>query len=327
VHQLLAAWRALLSIVAPLVVLKAEAIERLEDVKAYFGADAGAPECHLAYDNGVMTALWASLALGSAEPARCLIDAAKAKPLSGTWVNYVRCHDDIIWSALSPYVTSEDQAYCSRFFAGTASATFSAGAAFQSAAGTAASTNGMTTSLVGVVSDDPDLLPARRLLLLYGVIYALDGIPVLWMGDEIGLGGNADTAQGMVAPRDGRWLQRPPMDWSRADQRKDVTHLPGRAFQVLASFAKLRAVLLPFSANHVANPVFSGDPAVLSFLRGDAHNAIQCLANFSPDPRSGRLALQSAGSETWWDLLRGHAGEGSTVPLDPYQVRWLVARS
>jgi len=143
VHSLLAAWRALLSMVAPGVVLKAEAIERLAEVKTYFGDPGAAPECHLAYNNGVMTALWACVALGSAEPVSRLIDAAKAKPARGTWVNYLRCHDDIIWSALSPYVSPEDQARCSRFFAGRACAS----------AGAAASTNGMAASLVGVVDD------------------------------------------------------------------------------------------------------------------------------------------------------------------------------
>jgi amylosucrase len=324
VHWLLAAWRALLSIGAPGVVLKAEAIERLDEVKTYFGAQAAEPECHLAYNNGVMTGLWACLALGSAEPARSLIEAASRKPSWGTWVNYVRCHDDIIWSALSPHVPVADQARCSSFFAGDASGSFAAGTAFQGVAGVPPSTNGMAAALVGLAGDEAGAPAANRLLLLYGVTYALDGFPVVWMGDEIGLGDSADAVSEGAALRDGRWLQRPFMDWTRADRRTDAGTLPGRIFQQLAAYGRMRAERPAFGAEHVARPVASTDPAVLSFRRGDGADAIQCVANFSNDRRASRLELEGAGG--WVDLLSDDAGETPDVELGPYQVRWLMAR-
>ncbi len=319
VHLLLAAWRALLSIVAPSVALKAEAIERLEEVTAYFGADPAAPECQLAYNNGAMTSLWASLALGSAEPARRLIEAAAAKPAWGAWVNYVRCHDDIIWSALTPYLSVEEQARCSRFFAGLDKASFSAAAASRAPDGAPASTNGMTAGLVGVADDDPDSPAARRLLLLYGVTYALDGLPVVWMGDEIALGDNLEVRQ------DGRWLQRPVMDWRRAADRGDPGRLPGRVFQRLALLGRLRAAFPAFDARHVATPTATEDPAVLSFLRGEAPDHVQCIANFAGEPRVARAALSPDGG-AWADLLSRDTGQGPKVELGPYQVRWLITR-
>ncbi|MGZ6016843.1 MAG: alpha-amylase family glycosyl hydrolase, partial [Phenylobacterium sp.] len=324
VHWLLAAWRALLSIAAPGVVLKAEAIERLEEVTPYFGAQAAEPECHLAYNNGVMTALWASLALGAAEPARRLIDAASRKPFWGTWVNYVRCHDDIIWSALSPHVSAVDQARCSSFFAGEARGPVAAESLFQQVAGSPPSTNGMAATLVGVTDDDGADTGARKLLLLYGVTYALDGFPVVWMGDEIALGDSVDAAGDGDACRDGRWRQRPFMDWARAGRRTDAGSLPGRIFQQLASYARLRRELPVFAAEHVARPCASMDPAVLSFLRGAEGDRLQCVANFSGAARTARLEID--GAQGWLDLLSDQAGQGREVELGPYQVRWLVAR-
>ena len=319
VHWLLAAWRALLSIAAPGAVLKAEAIERLEEVKTYFGAVAGEPECHLAYNNGVMTSLWASLALGSADPARRLIDAAGAKPAWGTWVNYVRCHDDIIWSALSPHVPVGDQVRCSSFFAGEAIRSPS----FRGEAGVPTSTNGMAATLAGVASDDADASGAKRLFLLYGVTYALDGLPVVWMGDELALGDNR-KARGDAGGRcDGRWLQRPVMDWARAERRTDSDSLPGRMFQQLAAMARIRASHPAFDAEHPARPAVAEDPAVLSFLRGAGAASVQCLANFSVEPRVAQLQLET-GAEGWSDLLSGETGAGPTVALGAYQVRWLA---
>lgn len=319
VHWLLEAWRALLTIAAPGVVLKAEAIERAEDVIPYFGSNAGAPECQLAYNNGAMTALWASLATGSAEPGRRLLDAANGKPAWGTWVNYVRCHDDIIWSALSPYLTIEEQRRCSAFFAGHESGSFATGAAFQAVAGAAPSTNGMAAALVGLADDEPGSVAADRLLLLYGVSFALDGIPVVWMGDELALG----DAPAMQGDADGRWLQRPFMDWRRAELRAEAETLPGRVFQRLAQYARLRAIHPAFDAGHAARPAMSKDPAILSFARGEGAAQVRCVANFSGGPRDAVLAYQES---SWLDLLSGDAGAAPTVGLSAYQVRWLVAR-
>jgi amylosucrase len=323
-HHILAAWRALLSIAAPSVALKAEAIERIEDVTSYFGGQGGPPECDLAYNNGVMTALWASLALGSARPARLLIEAAMAKPAAGTWINYIRCHDDIIWSALSPFVPLEEQVYCSRFFAGLAGPSYSSGAAFQGVPGAAPSTNGMAASLVGIAGQHPDAAAVARLLLLYGVAYALDGAPLIWMGDEIALG-NQDGDPDAPASRDGRWLQRPAMDWERAALRTDPSLPAGQVFQYLAGLARTRAGLPAFAAEHPARVGWTGSPAVLSFVRGPGPDAVQCLANFSAEPSQGELAEALArGGSGWTDLVADEKGEGAGVPLGPYQVRWLV---
>lgn len=317
VHWLLAAWRALLSISAPGVVLKAEAIERLEEVKTYFGARAGEPECHLAYNNGVMTSLWASLALGSAEPAQRLIDAAAQKPSWGTWVNYVRCHDDIIWSALSPQVPVADQARCSSFYAGAETPS-------QGAAVLAPSTNGMAATLAGALGDEADSPGANRLLLLYGVTYALDGLPVVWMGDELALGDSRDAQAPMAGPCDGRWRQRPTMDWGRAAHRTNPGALAGRVFQQLVAMGRIRGSHAAFDVAHPARPITVEDPAILSFLRGTGAASMQCLANFTAEPRIGPVQLGSRG-EGWTDLLSGETGAGLQVPLRPYQVRWLTS--
>ena len=321
-HGLLAAWRALLTIAAPGVVLKAEAIERPKDVAPYFGQVAAEPECHLAYNNGAMTALWASLALASAEPVRRLIEAAGAKPTWGTWVNYVRCHDDIIWSALTPYLSPEEQSRCSSFFAGAAGGSFAAGVALQATPEVPTSTNGMAATLVGVADDERDSLATKRLLLLYAVCYALDGFPVVWMGDEIALGDEQAGNGPAGPPRDGRWLQRPFMDWERAGSRADPATLPGHVFRRLALYARLRAAHSVFDAQYVARPTTTGDPAVLSFVRVEGGSMLQCVANFSDAPRRSPVAL---GGDRWLDLLSDEAGQIREVELGPYQVRWLVS--
>lgn len=317
-HLILQAWRALVSMVAPSVVFTAEAIEQMETVLPFFGS-AQAPECDLAYSNGVMAALWASLALEDATPVRDLIAAAAAKPANGVWLNYVRCHDDLIWSALTPEVPTVVQRAVSAFFCGEAPDSYASGEPFQTLGAGVASTNGMAADLCGVNTGGAGL---DRLMLLYSVCYALDGVPTIYMGDEIALGNNAAYRADPAQASDGRWLHRPRMDWPRAEERHRPQRTAGAMFQRLQLLAKLRKGAPGFAAGHPALPMGRSDSgAVLAFARG-GRDGVVCVANFSAETL--RLATTTLGApENWNDLIASETGAAS-ISLLPYQVRWLV---
>ena len=81
VHQLLAALRACTELVAPGVLLKAEAIVPTEQVSAYFGRnELRGKECQLAYHSGLMASAWAALAEGHAGLPRQLLATTPALP-------------------------------------------------------------------------------------------------------------------------------------------------------------------------------------------------------------------------------------------------------
>ena len=85
----------LLQIVAPAVVFKSEAIVHPDEVLKYIDKD----ECQLSYNPLLMALLWNSLAT---RKTRLLTRSMKKSfSISGncTWVNYVRCHDDIGWTS------------------------------------------------------------------------------------------------------------------------------------------------------------------------------------------------------------------------------------
>ena len=98
-HLIAQAYRALLAIAAPAVLLKAEAIVAARATCCRTSACTGSerPECQLAYHNQLMVMIWSSLAAGDAAlAARRCVAAADAR--SAGWVTYVRCHDDIGWA-------------------------------------------------------------------------------------------------------------------------------------------------------------------------------------------------------------------------------------
>ena len=52
----------------------------------------------LAYHNSLMVQVWSMLATGNTVLARHALGALPATPATGTWITYVRCHDDIGWA-------------------------------------------------------------------------------------------------------------------------------------------------------------------------------------------------------------------------------------
>ncbi len=317
VHLILAAWRAILDVTAPGVVLKAEAIDRLEEVLPFFG-DEARPECDLAYANGVMAGAWASLALASADPIRRMIQASAVRPARGAWLNYVRCHDDVIFSSLSPHVPVAQQARAATALTKLSPDAFGKGEVFQVFAGVP-SINGMAASLTG--ADDPtDPYGAARLLLLYGVCFALDGAPIIFMGDEIALANDEGYREDPTRASEGRWLGRPQMDWYAAEgAREDATGIAATVYGAIKRFAALRASHDAFNDLRPVRILGDQNEGVLAFERG-LEARLVVLANFS-----ALTMIARPGAEHWTDMLSRESGDGA-VALEPWGLRWLELR-
>lgn len=320
-YQIVEAWRAALSIVAPGVVLLAEAIESVEDVLPFFGGES--PGCNLAYNNVVMTALWAALADSDAAIARRCLAVASRKPPQGAWLNYVRCHDDLIWNALSAYAAPSDLTRWSNAYGRGEG--FSRGRAFQTAEGGVPSTNGMAASLAGLDAGcDHDNDGARRLRLLYGVVHALDGWPLIYMGDEIGLDDDHDYQADPLKAGDGRWLHRPEMDWSLAERRHQVGALQANLFTAFADLSRRARKLSALGVAGPARPVELSAPSVLAFQRDDGARPFICLANLSD--KAVEIELPAAFRHGAEDALAEEPPIIGPVHLSPYGLKWLVAR-
>lgn len=315
-HLVVQAWRAALAIAAPAVALKAEAIVGLAEVLPFLG-DAQRPECHLAYNNTAMTSLWAALATGDTRPLATCLSQALAKPPGAGWLTYVRCHDDIIWGALKGVIPDETLAWISDFYAGAVSGSFADGQAFQAEPGAVRSTNGMAASLAGVREGADNDAALARLRLLYGVIFALDGIPAIYMGDERAL--TNDPGYALESDHDdGRWLHRPRMDWTRPE---------GSTHAAIARFARLRQGRACLHAGNPARPLPTDDPALLAFDRVDASgDRLVCVAWFKGAATAADLSA-ALGVGPWHDLLDGTDVTAQSVRMAPWGLRWLVGKS
>ena len=79
-------------------------------------------------------------------------------------------------------------------------------------------------------------LAIRRVLLLHALAFAHGGMPLIYMGDELGLRNDPHWADDPAHADDNRWMHRPPMDWEAAERRHD----PGRSRAHLGGAAAAR---------------------------------------------------------------------------------------
>lgn len=320
-HQLLQALRAIVDIVAPGVLLKAEAIVPTRELPAYLGS-AEAPECHIAYHSSLMAAGWVALAEQGTGLLREVIRNTPPLPAAATWLSYVRCHDDIGWNVLRAEAAADGSdsaarlARAARFFSG-AGGSYAIGAAFQSTDPNAAhGSNGMAASLTGLQAartDEERALALRRMLLLHGLALSFGALPVLYMGDELAMENDYSYQDRPQHAMDSRWLQRPVFDQQRWKHRYDVSTVPGTMHQALAKLVRLRGRHDALAANAPRALLADAPDGMLALARGER---FLTLMNFSGQPQSH--ALQGV----WRDCVAERAMVGTLV-LEPYAMYWL----
>ncbi|MFP5370519.1 MAG: alpha-amylase, partial [Actinomycetes bacterium] len=296
-HTLLQLLHALARLAAPGVIFKAEAIVSPDDLVGYLGGhDRYRPECELAYHNQLMVLLWSSLATQDVRLARQALRRMRPVPPAATWVTYVRSHDDIGWAVSD--VDAADvgsdgfghRRFLNDFFSGRFPGSFARGALFQENEATGdARISGSAASLCGIEDalerGDAVALERgiRRLVLLYSVVYAFGGIPLLYMGDELALRNDAGYLADPERASDNRWMHRPPMDWDAAARRSDPATLEGRVFPALQRLGKARRTLPVLRGGGECSILDAGNPAVLVWRRRSARSGTFVgLANPSP---------------------------------------------
>ena len=342
VHDILQAFRAMMRMAAPAVAFKAEAIVSPKDLVGYLGAGRHeGKECDLAYHNVLMVLLWSALASQRVALLTSTLRRMPAVPPGSGWVTYVRCHDDIGWA-----ITEEDAAvvgedgylhrrFLADFYAGDYPGSFARGARFQPdprtgearSSGTAAALAGLEGALQ---SGDrvAEELAIRRILLLHAVAFAHGGVPLIYMGDELGLPNDHEWEGDPARAADNRWMHRPAMDWEAAGRRHDPASVEGRLWSGLRRLVAARRATRAVHAQGRIEPLWTGNDHVFGLLREHAGERVLLLGNFTPHPQSIHLAVAH---ERGFGILpeagavdgRPVRPQGDFLILEPYQFAWV----
>ena len=341
-HWILRAYRALMRIAAPGVLFKAEAIVRPEETIKYLGTGGHeGQECDIAYNAPLMAHLWHALASENTELLTRAMSQLPETPDRATWLNYVRCHDDIGWGLDDEDVRAVGQdptstrKFCADFYAGDTPDSFAEGYRFQVEEATGeARTSGTTAALTGLqgarVEGEPeDVAEAlQRTLLVHSVVFAARGMPLLYSGSEVGQPNDYSYLTDPLKEDDNRWVHRPPMNWDAAERRTVEGTVEQRLFDGISEFVDTRSGI---GALHQAGDERLYDVTsdrVFAFERAHDGDRLLALANFSPEPQAVALSEFPAPWSAEIGFREHLRGEHAVYPdgrivLEPYGYRWL----
>ena len=327
-HNLLRAYNALARIAAPSLMFKSEAIVHPDDVVSYIAPT----ECQISYNPLQMALLWNTLATREVNLLQQALEHRHNLQPGTAWVNYVRSHDDIGWTfadedAIHFGINGFDhRQFLNRFYVNRFAGSFARGVPFQDnpvigdcrISGTAA-------SLCGLEQSDPHAV--ARLLLLYGVVLSSGGIPLIYLGDEVGALNDPTYVNDPGKAGDSRWVHRPARNPARYAQRNDPTSDAGRIHSGLRRLIDLRKHL-PVLQGGQLKSFWTQNPAVLGYLREHDGKRLLVLGNFSEALQTVSASVLSALPENLIDLIGNSAFDSRQgITLAPYQMLWLECRS
>jgi amylosucrase len=282
----------------------------------------------------LMALLWNSLAT---RKVRLLTQAlaARFKLDSGTaWVNYVRCHDDIGWTfsdedAAQLGVNAYDhRQFLNEFYRGRFPGSFARGLPFQEnpktgdcrISGTCASLAGLEKAIQEEGPQELELA-IRRIALIHGIIMTAGGIPLIYLGDEIGTLNDYSYLDHPLHKRDSRWAHRPSADWEAYARRNDPEALEGQVFQNLKSLIALRKEHSVFSGGGL-EIIATENVHVLGYTRLFGGQRGIVFANFSEDRQTVSAHILNQNNSYNKQRIYGSSEirDGEDVSLAPYEL-------
>lgn len=320
-YTLIKAFSLAAQIAAPALVFKSEAIVHPDQVVKYIGRD----RCQLSYNPLQMALFWSSLASRDARLLTLSLKKRWSIPQGCAWVNYIRCHDDIGWTfsdeeawslGINPY---EHRKFLNRFYTGRFEGSFARGEAFQENPTTGdCRVCGTMASLAGLEeaeqtgSEELKRMAVARIRMMYGLLFALPGLPLLYAGDEEAMLNDYSYKKNPSLAGDSRWVHRVQKDWNQKllPEQKTIR-------DEIKKMIKARAKEKLFAGSDVWF-YDQQQPEIFAFCRSQK---IHVAANFSE--RSLRFKIWSKTPELT-DLLTGkkYSAQDPFV-LEPYALLWL----
>lgn len=342
-HSLISLFRLGLQVVAPGVILLAEAIVAPHEIVRYFGEGRmQGNACEIAYHATFMACLWNSIATKKTRLLRRSLEHMPPKPNACTWINYIRCHDDIGLGFDDAHIQAlgwnppEHRKFLLDYYCQRLDWSPAKGAIFMynpangdgRITGTAASLLGLEKALESGEAEATARAVAR-IRLMHGLILAAAGIPMIYAGDELGMCNDYSYLKDPDRAGDSRWLNRPFQDWEKAAALDQADLSSSMIFETLRHLIRIRK----------NNPVFAdlgnveypdaGNEHIFAMQRSAGTEGVMVLGNFDEKTQVvnagwlSRLGYLREGSYT--DLVSGETREvhSGLLELDPLALLWL----
>jgi glycosidase len=291
-----------------------------DGLREYFGDEDG-DELHLIFSFSVMQRIWLALARGDATPVVDALGALPPVPYDSQWASFLRNHDELTLDQLS----DDERAECFAAFGPDESMQLYG--------------RGLRRRLPTMLGGD-----RARIEMAYSLLFSLPGTPVIFYGEEIGMGENLDVADRGAVRTPMQWADEPgggfstgpadrfpapmpggdygPENVNVADERRD----PGSLLSWMERLMRRRNETPELGFGDWQ--VVKADVASTLVHRCDWEGSrVVAIHNFADEARSVRFTLEGVDDAVALDdLLDGHrvALDGPEVALDlpPYGYRW-----
>ncbi|MBD3611380.1 MAG: alpha-amylase [Hydrogenovibrio crunogenus] len=305
-HLILQLLKDCCQVTAPGVLFIAEAIVAPVEVTKYFGEDAViAKECEIAYNATFMALMWDAVATKNAKLLNQGIKSLPVKLERATWLNYVRCHDDIGLGfddndiIKAGYEPNSHRRFLIDYLTGKFDESHARGLPFGENAKTGdARISGSLASLVGLqyAMETGDIEATedavKIILLLHSMILSFGGIPLLYYGDEIGTLNDDAYLSDPNKMDDNRWVHRPHIDWEKTERRNSTGTVEYQIFSALKKMIAVRKEINVFSDFNNRELIEVDNPNLFVISRFDPHkfsDRVLVVANFNSKPQSLNL--------------------------------------
>lgn len=319
-HEVLRRIRAEIDRSYPDRMLLAEANQWPEDTRPYFGEG---DECHMAFHFPLMPRMYMALAQEDRHPITDIMRQTPELPDGCQWALFLRNHDELTLEM----VTAEERDYLWRTYAVDPRARINLG---------------IRRRLAALMDND-----RRKIELMNVLLLSMPGTPVLYYGDEIGMGDNY-----YLGDRDG---VRTPMQWSvdrnagfsRADPQRlylPVLMDPVYGYQAVnvesqqtdhSSLLNWTRRMIGVRKNHTAfgrgslTFLYPRNRRVIAFFREFEGERILCVANLSRSAQAVELDLQEFRGAVPVELLDKSAfppvtGAPYVLTLPAYGFYWFL---
>lgn len=333
-HTIIRAFNAMAGIVAPSLLFVSEAIVHPDEVIQYIHRD----ECQLSYNPLQMALIWEALATREVKLLAFSMKHRERLPDECTWVNYLRCHDDIGWTfddedarqmGIDP---KGHRQFLNDFYTGQYPGSFARGVPFQYHPETGdLRISGTLSSLAGLEQalekQDHILieLAVKRINMLRSILVSIGGIPLLYAGDEYGHLNDYTFLTDPAKVTDSRWVHRSKKRWHAADDltRKDT--LEWRFFHEMVKLCQLRKKL-PCLKNGGMEVFDTGNPHIFGYSRANKGQKLLIINNFSEhDQVMSAVRLKDMGmrSDGYDVCTQKELPAGENVILRGYEYIWI----
>ena len=319
-------------IVCPGMLLLGEVVMEPSKVVPYFGT-VEKPECHMLYNVTTMASTWHTVATHDVRLLRHQMDTVFALPKQYTFLNYLRCHDDIGWGLDYPFLAQfgmqevAHKKFLNDYFQGKFPGSMARGELYNDDPTLGdARLCGTTASLCGIegaleCGDQEALEKAIRLAItLHAFLLTQSGIPVLYSGDEIAQFNDKTYHQDPLKKEDSRYLHRGQFPWDLAEKRHDLSTPEGQVYEALRRLEHIRFETPVFDADADVWTLEPYNDQVLAIGRYYERQKLIALFNFSPDPQIAWINE----SEQYTDLITKEPRAARGVELEGYGFAWLV---